>query len=337
MRLPMRFPMFCASLTIATLLAACESTSTPTSPRQIAAASAAADDKRGGGPMVVVGTGNPAVDIAAVQAAVDQGGQVVLRGHFSFDAPATKSLTQALPDAPGRPSAAEVSITKAVSISGAPGKGGDMATIQGGTLPFFINAPGQSVSFRSLRFVTPIGGAMLVFAVRGFEVSGSRVEGVVPFANSSQAISIVNSNNVPSPTNPGHPENVSGPLKIVDNDFDMTGATPAGENTLALTVFSVGVPGAEVDADVSRNRIRNVTEPAINFRRIIGRAKIEHNVIVTGSLAGNAVRNAVIRVANTGSYHVAHNSIVCDWSSSDAEGIQVFSQADIWPMATSGR
>ena len=36
---------------------------------------------------VVIGTGDPDIDIAAVQAAVDRGGSVVLRGHFSFDNP----------------------------------------------------------------------------------------------------------------------------------------------------------------------------------------------------------------------------------------------------------
>ena len=40
--------------------------------------------------VVVTGTGDPTVDIPAVQGAVDQGGQVVLMGHFSFAAPANK-------------------------------------------------------------------------------------------------------------------------------------------------------------------------------------------------------------------------------------------------------
>ncbi len=38
---------------------------------------------------VVVGTGNPDLDVPAVQAAVDQGGEVILKGHFSFDNPPT--------------------------------------------------------------------------------------------------------------------------------------------------------------------------------------------------------------------------------------------------------
>ena len=36
---------------------------------------------------VVVGTGNPDLDVPAVQAAVDQGGEVTLKGHFSFHRP----------------------------------------------------------------------------------------------------------------------------------------------------------------------------------------------------------------------------------------------------------
>ena len=38
-------------------------------------------------PVVVAGTGNPDLDVPAVQAAVDRGGHLVLMGHFSFDRP----------------------------------------------------------------------------------------------------------------------------------------------------------------------------------------------------------------------------------------------------------
>src|SRR3979411_2356432 len=36
---------------------------------------------------VVWGTGNPELDVPAVQAAVDQGGEVILKGRFSFERP----------------------------------------------------------------------------------------------------------------------------------------------------------------------------------------------------------------------------------------------------------
>ncbi|MDQ6708352.1 MAG: hypothetical protein M3Z85_20525, partial [Acidobacteriota bacterium] len=46
---------------------------------------------------VVIGTGNPGVDVPAVQAAVNFGGQVVLSGHFSFDtAPTILTALQAV-------------------------------------------------------------------------------------------------------------------------------------------------------------------------------------------------------------------------------------------------
>jgi hypothetical protein len=35
---------------------------------------------------ILVGTGDPAIDVPAVQAAVDQGGQIILKGHFSSPA-----------------------------------------------------------------------------------------------------------------------------------------------------------------------------------------------------------------------------------------------------------
>jgi hypothetical protein len=57
---------------------------------------------------------------------------------------------------------------------------------------------------------------------------------------------------------------------------------------------------------------------------------IEHNVLTTGSVSGRATNLQVIRVANTGSYVIAHNSINCGWA--QAQGIGVFSQIAGWPM-----
>src|SRR5205085_9447565 len=81
---------------------------------------------------------------------------------------------------------------------------------------------------------------------------------------------------------------------------------------------------------VAGNRISNISEPAINFRRLVGHAYIEHNVITTGSQIGTAPRNQAIRVVNTGSYLVAHNTIDCGWATGDAEAIGAFSQFAAW-------
>jgi hypothetical protein len=76
---------------------------------------------------VVIGTGNPGVDVPAVQAAVNLGGEVVLRGHFSFDTPPTIP-TRLQPV--GFPTAT-ILISKAVAISGTAD-----AIIERGTIPF---------------------------------------------------------------------------------------------------------------------------------------------------------------------------------------------------------
>src|SRR5258708_17037967 len=73
---------------------------------------------------VVIGTGKPDVDVPAVQAAVNLGGEVVLSGHFSFDTPPTiPTGLQAI----GFPQAT-ILISKAVAVSGAPDASIDAVT-----------------------------------------------------------------------------------------------------------------------------------------------------------------------------------------------------------------
>src|SRR5712691_6122517 len=83
-------------------------------------------------PVVVAGTGDPNLDVPAVQAAVDHGGRVVLTGHFSFDRP---------PTAPsGAAYSRMVTVSKNVVISGSLDGNGDMPSIEGGEWPFFVDA-----------------------------------------------------------------------------------------------------------------------------------------------------------------------------------------------------
>ncbi len=273
----------------------------------------------------VVGTGNPDIDVPAVQDAVNQGGNVILKGHFSFDAAPTITA-----DLPGLP-LAMVLVSKAVTISGADEDGDEMATIEGGRIPFEVEAPGSAVTIERLHFVNPTSAAIDVSAVSGLVIASCWIEGVQPLNHQSNGIAITTTfglpNGLPTPGQPGKPERVSGSLLIVDNDIDLRGAT-AVDNALGIVVFSVGVHGGEVDAFVSGNRITNVTEPAINFRALVGRAFIERNQLRTAAFAGTAAE--VIRVVNLGSYLIARNSIDCRWT--HGVGIGVFSQFAAWPM-----
>jgi hypothetical protein len=272
--------------------------------------------------------------VPAVQAAVDQGGTVLLQGHFSFDEAPTKLIAPSLSSGPPGQAyapAAEVVVSKAVTISGT-GEGADeMTTIEGGTTPFYVDAPGEPVTIRRLRFVRPTSSAILVYAVRDLEIASSTIAGMVTYKTLSNGIGINTSGSPPTLAAPGVPENVSGTLNILHNEIDMVGGTTA-DNTLGVLVFAVGTAGAPVDAHVTGNRISNTTEPAINFRRIDGRATLSHNVLATGSVAANVTRLQVIRVANTGVYRITDNFIDCEWANPDAEAIGLFSNVASWPI-----
>lgn len=274
---------------------------------------------------VVIGTGNPAVDVPAVQAAVNLGGQVVLKGHFSFDTPPT--ILTAL-QAVGFPPAT-ILIAKAVAISGT----GD-TIIERGTIPFYVAAPDTAVTIQKLHFVHPSKSAIYAYSVRGLVIASCRIEGYVPLPNVQFSAIGVGASDMavtPTPTQPGHPENISGRILIADNDID-AGENPTG-NVLGITTFSAGQsPDKEVDEYITGNKIRNITEPAINLRRIGGRVHVEGNVIATGPMPGQATGPEVIRAVNIGSFVIAHNVIECQWPNTDAIGIGVFSQVADWPV-----
>jgi hypothetical protein len=278
---------------------------------------------------VVVGTGDPDTDVKAVQAAVDQGGEVTLTGHFSFNRPPTVPTATAFVGG-----LATVLVSKGVAISGVQDQDAEMTTIEGGTTPFYVDARGSLVTIHRLRFIRPKGDAIFVYAASGLVIASCKIEGIepLPTIGEGDGIDIITSSGIPMPTNPGKPENISGTLLIANNDIDLAGGT-ALDNTVGVLVFSVGVPGAEVEAYVSGNKIINTTEPAINFRRVDGRVYVERNVITTSSISSQkAPGPEAVRVANIGSYLIAHNSIDCRWADAEAKGIGVFSQFADWPM-----
>ncbi len=275
---------------------------------------------------VVAGTGDPNIDVPAVQAAVDRGGRVLLKGHFSFDRP---------PTTPGGATYSRmITVSKSVVISGITDANGEMATIEGGNRPFLVDGGDAHVTIQRLHFVRPSANAISVYSAAGLEVTGCQIESVLPtlefgkeagLANPlSSAIFIGADPHPPNATFPGKPENFSGTLAILNNDIDV-GAVP-GTLILGVVVFAVGrSPDKEVNIYVSGNNIRNVTEPAINFRVVGGRAYAERNVVTTGAVSsGNA---DAIRVVGIGSYLIAHNSIDCGWVEATATGIDAFSQA----------
>jgi len=161
------------------------------------------------------------VDVPAFQAPVDQGGDLVLKEHFSFNRPPTVPTATAWGGG-----LATVLVSKAFTISGdrdenghLRDEGGEMTSIEGGTTPFYVEAAGASVTIQGLRFIRPKGDAILVYAVSGLTIASCKVEGIVPLpqaTGASDGIDVITSDGLPNPANPGKPEKVAGTRLIVD-------------------------------------------------------------------------------------------------------------------------
>jgi hypothetical protein len=275
-------------------------------------------------PVTVTGAGDPNLDIPAVQAAVDQGGQVNLAGRFSFNAPPTTPA--------GKTYSRIVTISKDVVISGTPDMQGAMPEIDGGNWPFHVDAPGARVTIRGIHFVGPMAGAIWIYAVGGLTITGCRIENVaatIEFgvqggqANPVAGGIFVGTDPHPvSAANPGMPGNFSGSLSISDNYLDI-GASGSNQ-TVGIIMFAVGKsPDSEVDLHISGNTIMNVSEVAVNFRYVGGRAHAERNTITTGSIG---VAGDAIRIFGSGSYLIADNVIDCGWTDGASTGISVTGQ-----------
>jgi hypothetical protein len=273
--------------------------------------------------IAVTGTGDPTFDIPAVQAAVDQGGNIVLTGHFSFDASPTKPG--------GETYNRTITVTKIVAIWGALDANGERPSIQGGFVPFFVKTPGQPFAIYGLHFVRPKGVAVWVFAASGLVIANCRIEGVEASAEYdtytggtatlSNGIFVGADPTPTSATHPGAPGNFGGTFSVINNDIDVGGT--AGDHTLGIVVFGVGkTPEQEVDLYVSGNTIRNITRRAIDVNAVGGPVHIERNRIVSGAIASPAgLTPDAINLVDCVSALIAHNTISAEWAT--GQGILV--------------
>lgn len=242
---------------------------------------------------LVVGVGDPAVDVAAVQEAVDAGGDVLLRGTFSFDKPPIAERS--------------VRIANAVRIRGAANDQGGRATIVGGWRPFDIDAPGAEVSIEGIRFVHPEPFAIDVHGVRGLRIANCLVDhpgpkAIPPFGVIGGGLNLFITDRT----------KVTGEISILDNEFDIGGS--ATVRTYAMAVIGVGTVADPANVLIARNRISNVTGHGVDLRQVIGQATVEENVIHTGAIGGQqvALSDVVvdgIRILGGGSYVVRGNTI----------------------------
>src|SRR5262249_5849337 len=156
-----------------------------------------------------------------------------------FDSPPTVPTAPDLAGVTG--GFATVLVSKAVVISGTQEGDDERASIEAGTIPFYVDAPGASVTIQGVRFIRPKAGAILVYAVRGLVIASCTIEGLGLGGAAGIAIS---TSPLPTPMTPGTPQNIAGTLLVVNNDLDLAGAT-AEDSTLGVAgvaILSVGVP-----------------------------------------------------------------------------------------------
>jgi hypothetical protein len=115
-------------------------------------------------PLIIFGQNNPAVDVPAVQAAVDQGGTIRLKGTFNFG------------------STGSVVITKDVDIAGEKG-----TLVKGGLLSFNAKVPAQlppahpgpKVSIRDIHFDGAAFAPIHLAYISGAVVRGNKITNVI--------------------------------------------------------------------------------------------------------------------------------------------------------------
>ena len=119
---------------------------------------------------IVVGAGNPLIDVPAVQSAVDQGGTVLLRGTFDFGTDAGNHIIvpgRPYPDQDEKGRSTVFIYQKDITILGETGKQGELLTVVKNGMPaFYIGWDGE------VSRVLPSGTYGVDFGIEIFPVDG---------------------------------------------------------------------------------------------------------------------------------------------------------------------
>jgi len=206
-------------------------------------------------PLAVEGKNDPAVDVQAVQKAVDQGGTVLLKGRFDFG------------------DKGSVTITKDVNVLGETDeRGAPRTTIRGGYYAFHsplttqtLPPPGPKITIKNIHFDGALWAPIRLAYASGVTIAGNRITGVRPH---------------PAPNRPqiglqhgilvgtllpidrrgqSQPGAVVGTVAIADNDIDLS--TEAPTKTMAQGIFVFGTTG--INARIARNTITNCARNSI--------------------------------------------------------------------------
>jgi len=248
-------------------------------------------------PTVVYPTGLFPGDVQNVQAAIDQGGTVLLKATDSVGHPLAFNFGP--PDPAHFVSARFVFISN-VSITGER-VGANRTTISGGVVPFRVD--GGRNSIQGIKFDGPLEEAIHIVASAGTSVIGNEIDNVVPFDfgfgfNLADAIGAAREIN---------PADISGNLVISNNTFgDLT-----GDFSIAIQVDSVAA-----NVTISNNNFQLgqlatdlgfVNSGAIACVRCHSPVTISNNMINIGP--GVVLSGIAILGGQDARYHIVGNTI----------------------------
>ncbi len=222
-------------------------------PLLLATIAAVAQDSTG----TVEGTGDAARDVAAVQAAVDRGGTVVLKGTFDFG------------------ETGSVSIRRDVEIMGDLSSSQPTTRIKGGRWSFHsplpaslpVPAPGPAITIRGIHFDGAAMGPVQLSYARHVVVSDNRITAVKPLPSPQPILGrdgLLLQHGIalgPFLSFPGaDPANaLTGEVKVERNFIDLLGTHP--DNTLGQGIFLAW--GTGVRASIVENTVLNASRNGI--------------------------------------------------------------------------
>lgn len=234
---------------------------------------------------IVIG-GTTASDVAAVQAAVDLGGKILLRGTFNFGG--SRVLIQNNND--GK--------VKEVEIYGeTDNKGNPLTKVVGGFWTFYsplpsplpITFPGPKIIISGIHFQGSIWAPIYLAYTSGATITGNKITNIVSY---NATIFYLNAGIICGPYF-AQPQSsriyregaVTGLLKIDNNYIDLENSVPA--NTLGQGIFVNWTTG--ITANISDNIINNVSRNSIEvldnyLANGIGTIVVEGNEIVTSQV-----------------------------------------------------
>jgi hypothetical protein len=197
-------------------------------------------------PLIISGQNNPAVDLPAVQAAVDQGGMIRLNGTFDFGS--TGSIT----------------IKKDIDIAGEKG-----TLVKGGRLTFNTKVPdqlppvnpGPKVSIRDIHFDGAVFAPINLAYIRSAVVRGNKITNVIAVKYTAKMDTNTGIIIGPRVVRPKAyvPGVATGTIIIMDNEIDVTPANLL--KTMGWGVFIAWTTGANLI--VTRNVISGAGRAAI--------------------------------------------------------------------------